>query len=209
MIKYILLCFLFISQLSLAWVNPRCVRLEKPIEKSAKQIISPKFPWWYNVALAEQESNCKWITSIDGWGSIGYFQLTPADEDWLIRPLFPHWKDRWSMDAFYAFAYVLKTLIHSTPDHKLWMAYQRYNGGNWVVWECKGAHSTQWQACYDYCREHIGQPHHRGYVCVWRSHGRCRQYRSACDINYLYSLHIFQWGQKYKPMCAVDYVSFW
>ncbi|DAD54664.1 TPA: lytic transglycosylase [Aquificae Joseph's Coat Spring virus] len=209
MIRFILLFFFCMSQLCSAWVNPRCVKLEKPIEKAAKQIISPKFPWWYNVALAQQESNCRWITSSDGWGSIGYFQLTPADEDWLIRPLFPHWQDRWSMDAFYGFAYVLKTLLHSTPEHKLWIAYQRYNGGNWVIWECKGAGSYQWKGCYDYCKEHIGQPGHRGYVCVWRRWGRCVEYRSACDINYLYSLHIFEWGQQYKPMCAVDYISFW
>jgi hypothetical protein len=197
MTKYILLFYFFTWQLSLALDN--CLNIEAPTKEATEKIISDKFPYWYNLALAKKETNCRWLTSLDGHGSVGYFQLTPKFLDPILRPLYPDYTKPYSKDHFYAFAYFIKSLHSSNPSNKLFVTYQRYNGGDWVLKECKRAGVYEWSKCKQACM--------RGNVCVWKVNGECKQYRSACDINYEYSDLIYKFGQKYKK--GVDYYLFW
>jgi len=159
------------------------------IKSSHQSIISKDYPYWYSVGQAKQESNCKWVISKDGWGSVGYFQLTPKMIDSILRPLFPKYKEI-SYDHFLATAYYMKLLQNRNPSKKLFVTYQMYNGGDWVIKECEKAGSWNWLDCYDNC--------YRKNVCVWKANGVCKQYKSACDINYEYSKNIYKYGIKYK-----------
>ena len=181
------LLFILLLVLRLSLANA-CENLEKPV-KIATDRFFERFPYWYNVALAKVESNCRWVISQDGYGSIGYFQLTPKFLDEILKPYFPKYKEI-GMDYFYAFVFYLKFLYDTTPEKRLWIVYQRYNGGDWVLKECKRANSWEWSECKKFCK--------RGDICVWKEEGRCKQYRNACDINYEYSVKIYRIGQKIK-----------
>jgi hypothetical protein len=183
--------------LSLAWDN--CDKIEATTKEATENVISNKYPYWYNVALSKRETNCRWITSLDGHGSVGYFQLTPKFLDPMLRSLYPDYDKPYSKDHFYAFSYYIKSLHNSSPSNKLFIVYQRYNGGDWVLKECRRAGVYDWSKCKQYCM--------RGNVCVHKINGECTQYRSACDINYGYSLTIFNYGQKYKK--GIDLLPFW
>jgi hypothetical protein len=185
--------------LDLSLASDNCLLIEEQTKEATKRVISDKFPYWYNVGLAKQETKCRWLSSLDGHGSVGYFQLTPKFLDPILRPLYPDYTKPYSKDHFYAFAYYLKTLQNSNPSGKLFITYQRYNGGDWVLKECKRAGAYDWYKCRQACR--------RGYVCVWKVRGVCKEYESACDINYNYSLNIFNYGQKYKK--GLDNFTFW
>jgi len=190
MTRFILLPFYFISGLSLLWANPRCLKLEPVIREATERYIAKDYPIHYNIATAGKETSCRWRESADGHGSVGYFQLTPKFLDPLLKPLFPDYTKPYSKDHFYAFAYYLSTLIVSNPAQKLWVVYQRYNGGDWVIQECKRAGVWEWEKCLQFCR--------RGQVCVWKAGAECKQYRSACEINYQYSLFIYRYADQYR-----------
>jgi len=203
MTRFIVLLFLFILVLflPLAKAEDRCLFLARPIQEASFKYISKDFPYWYNIGLAKKETNCKWIKSLDGHGSVGYFQLTPKFLDTFLRPLFPDYDKEYSKDHFYAFAYYLRSLIETSPVKKLWVIYQRYNGGDWVLYECKLAKSYDYKACMEACYKcrELGGKRCRGIVCVWRTpSGDCKQYRHACEINYSYSVFIYQKGQDYR-----------
>lgn len=184
--SYIVLLFFY----TLAWSSPsdkdNCLKILEPTKQASVKVIAEDFPWWFNLGLAKTETNCKWKTSLDGHGSVGYFQLTPKFLDTLLRPIYPDYTKPYSTQHFYAFAYYLKTILMKP----LWITYQRYNGGDWVLKECNRAGSFKWEDCKKECR--------RGMVCVWKVGAECKQYRSACDINYSYSLKIYKNGLKYK-----------
>jgi hypothetical protein len=190
MTRFTLLLCLFISVSSSLWANPRCLKLEPAIRDASHKYIASDYPVHYNIATAEKETSCRWRESLDGHRSIGYFQLTPKFLDPMLRPLFPDYTKPYSKDHFYAFAYYLNTLIKSNPVPQLWIVYQRYNGGNWVIRECRRAGAWEWGKCLQKCR--------RGNVCVWRVGTECKQYRSACEINYEYSLLIYKYAEKYR-----------
>jgi len=175
----------------------QCTSLE-PLIKQATHRFLKEYPYWYNVGLAEVETRCRWVQSLDGHGSVGYFQLTPKFLDHILRPYFPKYKEP-HLDHFYAFAFYLKSLYDTTPVKKLWVVYQRYNGGGWVLRECGMANSYVWEHCRSKCR--------RGNVCVWRGIDGCKQYRSACDINYEYSVKVYKSGLKYKK--EEDKYDYW
>jgi len=188
--RFTLLLSYFISGLSLLWANPRCLKLEPVIREATERYIAKDYPTHYNIATAEKETGCRWRESTDGHGSVGYFQLTPKFLDPVLRPLFPDYTKPYSKDHFYAFAYYLNTLIKSNPVPRLWIVYQRYNGGYWVIRECRQAGSWEWEKCRQNCR--------RGQVCVRKVGTECKQYRSACEINYEYSLFIYKSADKYR-----------
>jgi len=190
MTRFTLLLCLSISGLSLLWADPRCLKLEPTIQEATERYIAKDYPTHYNIATAEKETGCRWKESADGHGSVGYFQLTPKFLDPLLKPLFPDYTKPFSKDHFYAFAYYLNTLIKSNPAPRLWIVYQRYNGGDWVIKECRQAGSWEWEKCLQFCR--------RGQVCVWKGGTECKQYRSACEINYQYSLFIYRYAEKYR-----------
>jgi hypothetical protein len=190
MTRFTLLPFCFTLGLSLLWANPRCLKLEPAIRKATERYIATDYPIHYNIAAAEKETSCRWKESADGHGSVGYFQLTPKFLDQLLKPLFPDYTKPYSRDHFYAFAYYLNILIKSNPAPQLWIVYQRYNGGDWVIRECRRAGAWEWGKCLQNCK--------RGRVCVWKAGTACKQYRNACEINYQYSLLIYRYADKYR-----------
>jgi hypothetical protein len=171
-----------------------CIKIADKTKLATQRFFGSDFPYWYNIGLAHTETHCRFIISKDGYGSVGYFQLTPKFLDPMLRPYFPKYTEN-HMHHFYAFAYYLRSLYYNP----LWIMYQRYNGGDLVLKECKRANSVQWGDCKAHCR--------RKNVCVWFDGLTCKQYRSACDINYSYSQHVYKYGQYYKT--GEDKQSFW
>lgn len=174
------------------WSSPLddCLKIKPFIKESHQKVIAEDYPYWFGVGQAEKETRCRWKTSLDGHGSVGYFQLTPKFLDSLVRPLYPNYDKPYSIQHFYATAYYMKVLINTSPEKKLWIAYQRYNGGDWVLKECQRARSTVWSRCRQECR--------RGQVCVWKTPTGCKQKKSACEINYSYSKEVYGRGLQYQ-----------
>lgn len=171
-----------------------CIRIVDKTKLATEKFLGSDFPYWYNVGLSHTETQCRFVISKDGYGSIGYFQLTPKFLDQLLRPYFPKYTEN-HIDHFYAFAYYLRTLY----KEPLWVMYQRYNGGDLVLKECQRAGSLKWEDCKAQCK--------RKDVCVWFEGLTCKQYRNACDINYSYSKKVYQNGQYYRT--GEDRVKFW
>jgi len=185
---------LLLFHLSLANPLVACIKIADKTKLATQRFFGSDFPYWYNIGVAHTETRCRFIISKDGYGSVGYFQLTPKFLDPVLRPYFPKYTEN-TLDHFYAFAYYLRSLYY-TP---LWIMYQRYNGGDLVLKECKKAKSLQWEDCKAQCR--------RKFVCVYYTGMSCEQYRSACDINYAYSQHVYKYGQYYKT--DKDRQGFW
>ena len=194
---------LFLCLFTQALSSPldNCLKIKKDIEKSHREIISKEFPYWYSVSQAEKETGCKWRQSLDGHGSVGYFQLTPKFLDRLLRPIYPDYDKPYSKQHFYATAYYMKILLNSTPEKKLSITYQRFNGGDLVLKECKRAGVYEYKKCKKYCK--------RKDVCVFKKNNECKQYKNACDINYFYPVYIYDKGQEYKEKNEVDKIKFW
>lgn len=194
-----LLLFFFILLLSLhsGKAQDRCLRLREITKKAHQEIISQDYPWWYGLGLMKTETNCRWVKSLDGHGSVGYAQITPKFLDSILRPLFPDYDKEYSSDHFYALAYL--TGLELRRACRLWQVYQAYNGGGLVYKECERAKSCEWQECRKECR--------RKDVCVWMSASGCKQYRNACEINYTYSIKVYESGSRYRE--GVDKLRFW
>ena len=185
---------LLLWHLSLAKPLETCIRIADKTKRATAMYFASDFPYWYNIGVAHNETKCRFIVSKDGHGSVGYFQLTPKFLDPILRPYFPRYTEN-HLDHFYAFAYYLRSLY----KQPLWIMYQRYNGGDFVLRECRRANSMRWEDCKAQCR--------RKNVCVWFDGLTCKQYRNACDINYSYSKHVYQYGQYYRT--GEDRLKFW
>jgi hypothetical protein len=73
---------------------------------------------------------------------------------------------------------------------KLFITYQCYNRScKKVISETK---FCSWEQGYKACLKHARK------ICVWKSHGRCKQYRTDCEINYFYSLKIYRTAQQFQ-----------
>lgn len=175
-------------QLSLPLHSNACNKLK--IRQASEFIFGIDYPYWFSVAQAYIESNCIWSTSLDGWGSVGYFQITPRFWDKELKQVgFYNWQIKDSMDSYYAQAYILKKLNSYNHTGKLYVTYQCYNRScNMVVSENK---EGDWEKGYERCLEFHNQP-----ICVWKVGNTCKQYRYSCDINYEYSAKIFRKGIK-------------
>jgi len=185
---------LLLWHLSLANPLETCIRIADKTKLATARYFASDFPYWYNIGLAHTETKCRFVISKDGYGSVGYFQLTPKFLDPTLRPYFPKYTEN-HLDHFYAFAYYLRSLY----KEPLWIMYQRYNGGDLVLRECSRANSMRWEDCKAQCK--------RKDVCVWFDGLTCKQYRNACDINYSYSKKVYQNGQYYRT--GEDKLKFW
>ncbi len=182
--------FLFMPMPKEAEALERCKTFMPEIRKAHFYYFGVNFPYWYSVAQAEKESLCKHsVLSSDGVGSEGFAQIT-----------YRWWKDKLEKEGITeiksipnhakAQAFINKYEYDRTRCKKLFEMYQRYNGGALVSRELALVGSCRWEDGRKVCK--------RKTVCVWLTSQGCKQYRDACDINYEYSLRIYEAGQKYR-----------
>lgn len=182
-----------------------CRKFILKVKSASDFILGINYPWWYNVGQLEVESNCIWRTSLDGWGSIGYAQITPKFWDKTIGKLYPNWKIKDSTDYFLAHAYVIKTCLDSAYCNKnLWNVYQCYNRNcSKVNREAREA-SCNWDKALNICYNKYLEN-----ICVWNVGSKCRQWRTNCDINYNYGFKVWKFGKKYNPGIVEKEFSYW
>lgn len=169
---------------AVALFGDRCTLYIQDVRKAHFGVFGVDFPYAYGVAQLLQESGCRDILSYDGVGSDGLPQITYRI--WQ-KPL----KDA-GVDDIKSVGNQLRAqaiIMHSLYSQKygLWVAYQRYNGGDLVLREIHRAGVEEWAAAKAECR--------RGQSCfVMRGKKSCR---SNCDINYEYSQNIFKYAGRY------------
>jgi hypothetical protein len=183
--KFTILLFFFVLVL-FSHLAKACNLLK--IRQAHEWFFGIDYPYWFSVAQAKIESNCRWITSLDGHGSIGYFQITPKwFEEELKKAGFYHWQEKDHIDYYFSHAYILFKLHKLNKCRLLYITYQCYNRSCQKV--LKENSSCKWDEGYINCLQNDNQ------VCVHKKDGICIQYRSACEINYSYSLKIYKEGK--------------
>ncbi len=164
-----------------------CSKLEGKIRQAHEWFFGIDFPYWYSLAQVKVESNCIWRTSLDGWSSIGYAQITPKFWEKELKD-FPNWKIKDQADHFFAQAYILQKYHSQNPCNKLYITYQCYNRSLKKV--LKENKDCEWDKGFIICMQNPQN------ICVWKKNGKCLQFRTDCDINYNYSRKIFDEGRK-------------
>ncbi len=177
-----------------------CLKFDGLVRKAHEWFFALDFPYWYSLAQLEVESNCIWRTSLDGWGSIGYAQITPKFWEHELRTLFPQWQLRDSADYFNAQAYILSKLHKQNKCGKLYVTYQCYNRSCSKV--MKENKSCNWKEGLKECNKRPIQ------ICVWKKGDTCVQYKTDCDINYQYSLKVYRYGVSLQKW-VIQRWSYW
>lgn len=179
-----------------------CIKLLPKVKSASEMILGIDYPWWYNLGQLETESNCIWRTSLDGWGSIGYAQITPKWEGTMLNKIFPLWKKE-STDHFLAHAYLVKKYIRMSKCNKLWTSYQCYNRNCQKI-NLESHPHCNWNLGYQICLEK-----HNKQVCVYKKNSECKQYRSSCEINYSYGFKVWKNGRKYAKGIIENLWRYW
>lgn len=178
-----------------------CSKYKGKVRRSHEWFFGLDYPYWFSLGQLEVESNCLWMTSLDGWGSIGPAQITPKFWDAELKELFPNWKVKDHADYFMAQAYILAQAHKDNPCDKLFITYQCYNRScRKIVRECFP--ECKWEAGYQKCMQRPEQ------ICVWKVKDQCKQYRTSCDINYSYGRKVYQNGKKYEDFQTKRW-SYW
>ena len=180
-----------------------CYKLVPKVRQASEFVLGLDYPYWYNLGQIEAETNCIWRTSLDGWGSIGYAQLTERFLPWLNEK-FPNWKVKGHIDHFLAQAYLIKQLIGQARCKKLWNVYQCYNRSCWKVNREAVQAGCVWDRAFELCNEKFAES-----ICVWKRAGQCLQWRTSCDINYQYSYKVWKNGIKYRNGMIERNYQYW
>jgi hypothetical protein len=180
-----------------------CGKLISKVKQASEFVLGLEYPYWYNLGQIEAETNCRWLTSLDGWGSVGYAQLTERFLPWLSEK-FPNWKVKGHMDHFMAQAYLIKQLIGQINCKRLWCVYQCYNRSCWKVNREAVQAGCVWEKAFELCNERYAEN-----VCVWKLDGKCSQWRTNCDINYNYGYKTWKNGIKYKNGILEHIYRYW
>ena len=158
------------------------------------------FPWWYSVGQLEVESRCRWITASNEL-SIGYAQINVRSWDTYLKNkgfgAYRHSKTIYLM----AHAYINRYLYDKINCKYLFVMYQAYNGGLLINKECSSKTHCIYRKCYKRCNRKL--------VCIYRKHSNCIQYKSACKINYCYSILVYLKGKKYKEYQNNEIYLYW
>lgn len=167
-----------------------CLKFEGKIRRAHDWFFGIDYPYWFSLAQVKVESNCVWRTSLDGWGSVGYAQITPKFWGSELTKIAPEWKVKDRSDHFLAQAYILWKYNALNSCNKLYITYQCYNRS------CKKVIMENinciWEKGLSSC---LSNPTS---ICVWKKGNQCLQVRTDCDINYTYSKKIYQEGIKYE-----------
>lgn len=92
-------------------------------------------------------------------------------------------------------AIIMKSVYH--PEYGLWVTYQIYNGGGWILKEITRAGTEDW--------EKARSVHVDSHVLSLKG----VQYRSNCDINYEYSQNIYTLGRQYGDVQDNPQFRYW
>ncbi len=210
------ICLLFFVTNNLLFaaskVDTQCLSLYRSVKVSHEWAFGIGYPSYFSLAQIKKETNCTWITSKDGYGSIGYGQITPKFWEEHFKKLnLVNYKQKDSMDHFKAQAYINKNAYDSitnlcidktTKTKKLWAMYQGYNGSPYTLnKEIQKAKACVYELSKKQCN--------RGIMCVWydKDGKTCKQYRDRCDINYSYSKILFQYGNQFATYVGEKYVE--
>ena len=185
------------------------------VKKYSGRYFGIDFPYWYSIGVLKTESNCVWMRSKDGHGSIGVAQITPK---WWDKELKQVGYGEYAVDPaahIGAFKYMLYQVYKSvtplclTPTNtkKLWITYQGYNRSiGKLNREVRLASVCSYDVWKLFCKERD--------ICVWKlPNGTCKQWRNGCDINSSYSKKVYDYGRGYKRYLGIDskevYYMFW
>ena len=175
--------------LSAANAADRCQQYVQTERKAHALYFGLDFPYQYAVGQIKQESGCRDIESLDGEGSTTPAQITKRvwqDQFNAVGIASAHWSVQQ--------AYIMHEAHKHNPYGKLWITYQQYNGGALVLKEIARAGTPEWAAAKAKCRR--GVTHYRsGDI-------------SNCDINYDYSIKVFNYGKQYGEHISPTY-PFW
>lgn len=175
----------------------RCATLTQKVRVEHFKHFGVNFPYQYGVAQLYQESGCRAIVSNDGVGSQGVAQIT-----------YRWWKEVLAKEGITEVIttsnniraqVVIMRYLHE-PGRPLWVTYQLYNGGGWVLKEIKKAGVSDWEKAKAQCT--------RGDSHFTLKNGTV-QTRNNCDINYEYSQNIFKYGKKYGDIGDNEQYRFW
>lgn len=175
----------------------RCKSYTNEVRKYHAYYFGLDFPYWYSVAQLQKESNCRDVISKDGVGSEGAPQIT-----------FRWWKDKLATQGIYnvrtrtnqlkAQAYINYDAYKKIKkyQHRLWVMYQIYNGGNILFREIDRAGIADHDAARQQCKRKN----------IKFNNG---QVRNACDINYEYSVKIYKYSETYRLGKDNDRFQYW
>ncbi|MCX6076008.1 MAG: hypothetical protein NTW78_03885 [Campylobacterales bacterium] len=170
--------------------SDKCAQYASSVAYWHKNYFGMEFPYQYGIGQLKQESNCKFVKSKDGYGSVGAAQITISVWQKRLPDV-----DFWSVDGnMRAQAYANKDSMNQAKVKKLWVMFQIYNGGGVVNTEIKSAGVADWEKAKAQCR--------RG-VTKYKSGDR-----SNCDINYEYSQNIFKYAKEYSNVQSNQF-RFW
>ena len=175
----------------------RCALLTQKVRVAHFKEFGISFPYQYGIAQLEQESACRASISNDGAGSQGVAQIT-----------YRLWKKILDQEGITEIASVQGCLraqaaimryLHE-PGRPLWITYQRYNGGDWVLKEIKKAGVQDWTKAKAQCTR--GNSH-------FKLKNGTVQTRNNCDINYEYSQKIYKLGGQYGAIQDNSQFRYW
>ncbi len=173
----------------------RCQSYTQEVRRAHWTQFGVDYPYWYGVGQLHQESGCRDIVSRDGVGSQGLAQITWR---WHKETLQKHGIK--SLDAIpdqlKAQAILMRQMW--VQKYGLWVTYQVYNGGGYVLKEINRAGIENWELAKAQCR--------RGQSCFTYPSGKM-ECVSNCEINYDYSVKVYRYGKLYA--IGSDQIKFW
>lgn len=174
----------------------RCQSYTQEVRRAHWTLFGVDYPYWYGVGQLHQESGCRDIVSRDGIGSQGVAQITWR---WHKETLQKHGIKSLAAipDQLKAQAVLMRQMW--VQKYGLWVTYQVYNGGDYVIKELGRAGVENWELAKAQCR--------RGQSCFTYPSGK-RECVSNCDINYDYSVKVYRYGKQYT-ISKNDAIRFW
>lgn len=190
----------------------RCASYVQEVRRAHWSVFGVGYPYQYGVAQLYVESGCRDIISNDGAKSQGVAQIT-----------YRLWKKVLDINGITeinslsnnirAQAVIMRS-VHRKGD-PLWVTYQIYNGGGWVLKEIKRAGEIDWTKAKRQCevyreRKLSGERSLDARTdSIFTFKDGTVQKRSNCDINYKYSYDIYQVGVKYGDVQNNSKFRYW
>jgi hypothetical protein len=169
--------------------SQRCFSYAQEVRRETLAQQGPEYPYWYNIAQLEAESNCRPdITANDG--GQGLSQFMPATEGY-VEKLMGEDLDMYNPShAIRALVFYMDWIVDHEKWGVLWLSYQTYNGGATNLRrELKDAGVKDWELMKLSC------------LCLGK------RAKANCEINYRYSKRIHGLADQYRT--DEDFVRYW